>query len=334
VDDTAIQALPLSNRNYTQILGLSSGVVVPLPTAAALGNGSQNVASNGGKTTANNIQFNGIDANNLAENSAVNAGEEVGTAIPAPDSIQEFRVQTANFDAAYGRGSGANVDLVSKGGTNSLHGSTWEFVRNNIFNANDFFSKTDGQPRAELKQNQFGATVGGPIVRDKTFFFVEYQGSTQANGLGGAQTATLPQLTSGRSAAALGAQFCPAGHLDSANQEATGYLTQAGGTQVACDGSNINPVALAILNAKLPSGQLAIPSPQAALPSTNSASCHWGSRRLRRRRTTGKTSSPPISTRLLPRKIPSLAGFFTRTRPRPCHFPRMGRTFRAGGVMD
>lgn len=270
VDDTAIQALPLSNRNYTQILGLSSGVVVPLPTAAALGNGSQNVASNGGKTTANNIQFNGIDANNLAENSAVNAGEEVGTAIPAPDSIQEFRVQTANFDAAYGRGSGANVDLVSKGGTNSLHGSTWEFVRNNIFNANDFFSKTDGQPRAELKQNQFGATVGGPIVRDKTFFFVEYQGSTQANGLGGAQTATLPQLTSGRSAAALGAQFCPAGHLDSANQEATGYLTQAGGTQVACDGSNINPVALAILNAKLPSGQLAIPSPQAALPSTNS----------------------------------------------------------------
>jgi Carboxypeptidase regulatory-like domain/TonB dependent receptor len=270
VNDTAIQALPLSNRNYTQIMGLSSGVVVALPSASALGSGSQNVTSNGGKTTANNIQFNGIDANNLAENSTANASEEVGTAIPAPDSIQEFRVQTANFDAAYGRGSGANVDLVSKSGTNRFHGSAWEFVRNNIFNANDFFAKADGQPRADLKQNQFGGSVGGPIVKDKTFFFVEYQGSTQVNGLGGAQTATLPQLTSDRSAATLGEQFCPAGHLDSAGQVATGYLTQAGGTQVACDGSNINPVALAILNAKLPSGQFAVPSPQVALASTSS----------------------------------------------------------------
>ena len=269
VDDTAIQALPLSNRNYTQIMGLSPGVVVALPTPSALGSGSQNVASNGGKTTANNIQFNGVDANNLAENSVANAGEEVGVALPAPDSIQEFRVQTANFDAAYGRGSGANVDLVTKNGTNQFHGSAWEFVRNNIFNANDFFSKTDGQPRADLKQNQFGATAGAPIVKDKTFFFVEYQGSIQVNGLGGARTATLPQLTSDRTAATLGAQFCPAGHLDDAGQVASGYLTQAGGMQVACDGSNINPVALAILNAKLPSGQVAVPSPQVPVPSSN-----------------------------------------------------------------
>src|SRR5581483_7598763 len=104
VDETAIKALPLSNRNYTQILGLSPGVIVDLPNAAQLGRGTQNVASNGATPTANNIQFNGIDANNLAENSAANSNEEVGTAIPAPDSIQEFRVQTANFDAAYGRG--------------------------------------------------------------------------------------------------------------------------------------------------------------------------------------------------------------------------------------
>ena len=158
VDQTAIQALPLSNRNYTQILGLSPGVVVDLPNATNLGRGTQNVASNGATPTSNNIQFNGIDANNLSENSAANAeSSNVGTAIPAPDTIQEFRVQTANFDAAYGRGTGANVDLVSKSGTNRFHGSAWEFVRNNIFNANDFFSKLDGQPRADLKQNQFGA---------------------------------------------------------------------------------------------------------------------------------------------------------------------------------
>ena len=267
VDETAIGALPLSNRNFTQILGLAPGVVVDLPSATALGHGTQNVASNGSTPTDNNIQFNGIDANNLQENSAADSESSlVGTAIPAPDSIEEFRVQTANFDAAYGRGAGAKVDLVSKSGTNNLHGSAWEFVRNNIFNANDFFSKLDGQPRADMKQNEFGASAGGPIKRDRTFFFVAYQGLTDVNGLGTETHPVLPMLTADRSATTLGAQFCPAGHLDSMGQPATGYLTQAGGTQVACDGSNINPVALAILNAKLPGGQFAVPSPQAALP--------------------------------------------------------------------
>jgi hypothetical protein len=269
VNKTAIEALPLSNRNYTQILGLSPGVVVGLPNAAELGRGTQNVVADGGKPTANNIQFNGIDANNLAQNSAANDIEQVGTAIPAPDAIQEFRVQTANFDAAYGRGSGANVDLVSKSGTSRFHGSAWEFLRNNLFNANDFFLKSDGQPRPDLKQNQFGASVGGPIVRDRTFFFGAYQGLTEVNGLGGKQTATLPLLTADRSSSALGAQFCPAGHLGTSGQPIAGYLTHAGGTQVACDGSNINPVALAILNTKLANGQFAVPSPQVSLPDSD-----------------------------------------------------------------
>jgi len=269
VDDTAIQALPLSSRNYTQVLGLSPGVIVSLPLIVSLGNGTQNVASDGAMPTSNNIQFNGIDANNLAEDSSSTSESAIlGVAIPTPDSIQEFRVQTANFDAAYGRGTGANIDLVGKTGTNNFHGSAWEFVRNNIFNANDFFSKRNGQPRADLKQNQFGAAVGGHILRDRTFFFVAYQRTSQVNGLGGEQNPVFPLLTANRSAAALGAQFCPAGHLDSTGQPATGYITQAGGAQVACDGSNINPVALAVLNSKLPSGQFAVPSPQVALPNT------------------------------------------------------------------
>ena len=269
VDRETIQALPLANRNYTQILGLSPGVVVDLPNPAQLGAGTQNVASDGATPTANNIQFNGIDANNLVENSAATAGtSEVGTAIPAVDAIQEFRVQTANYDAAYGRGSGANVDLVSRSGSNAFHGSAWEFVRNNKFNANDFFSKLAGQPRPDLKQNQFGAAMGGPIRKDRLFFFGAYQGLTEVNGFGDEQTAILPMLTSDRSATTLGAQFCPAGNLDAAGQPAAGYFTAAGGTQVACNGSNINPVALAILNAKLPNGQLAVPSPQVMLPAS------------------------------------------------------------------
>jgi hypothetical protein len=262
VGQEAAQALPLANRNYTQILGLSPGVVVALPDATALGRDSQNVTSNGAKTTSNNIQFNGIDANNLSQNSAANDGEEVGTAVPAPDAIQEFKVQTANYDASYGRGAGANVDFISKSGTTSFHGSAWEFVRNNIFNANDFFSKLDGQPRPTLKQNEFGASAGGPIRKDKTFFFVEFQGITEINGEGDKVTTTLPQLTSDRSPATLGAQFCPANQMNAA-----GYLTNAGGTQVACDGSNINPVAVALLNFKLSGGKYAIPNPQIDLPS-------------------------------------------------------------------
>jgi outer membrane receptor protein involved in Fe transport len=268
VDEAAIRALPLSNRNYTQILGLSPGVVVDLPDASALGSGTQNVASDGATPTANNIQFNGVDANNLVENSAAVAETDAGTAIPAPETIEEFRVQTANFDAAYGRGTGANVDFVSKSGGNSLHGSLWEFVRNNIFNANDFFSKLDGQPRPELKHNQFGGAIGGPLRHDRLFFFASYQGLTEVNGLGDEQHPILPLLTSDRSAATLGAQFCPTGHRNDHGQPATGYLTQAGGNQILCDGSNVNPVAIAILNAKLPSGQFAVPSPQVQLPTT------------------------------------------------------------------
>ena len=256
VDHETIEALPLSNRNYTQILSLSPGVVVELPNATALGRGTQDVSANGNKTTGNNIQFNGVDANNLSQNSAANDGEEVGVASPAPDAIQDFKVQTGNYDAGYGRGTGANVDVVSKSGTMHYHGIAWEFLRNDMFNANNFFSKLTNQPRAVLKQNQFGGAVGGPIIRDRLFFFAAYQGLRSSNGLGDQVTVNLPQLSPDRSAQTLGAQFCA-------------YPTAAGGTQLACDGSNINPVALALLNFKLPNGQFAVPSPQVLLPSTD-----------------------------------------------------------------
>ena len=256
VDQQAIEALPLANRNYTQILSLSPGVVVGLPDATELGRGTQDVTANGQKTTANNIQFNGVDANNLSQNSAEADGEEVGVAVPAPDTIQEFKVQTGNYDATYGRGTGANVDVISRTGTDHFHGTAWEFLRNDVFNANSFFSKLTGQPRPVLKQNQFGATVGGPILRGKTFFFGAYQGLRSSNDEGDEVATTLPQLTNDRSAATLGAAFCA-------------YPTYAGGTQLACDGSNINPVALKLLNFKLPNGQYAIPNPQINLTSSD-----------------------------------------------------------------
>ena len=254
VDEQAIESLPLANRNFTQILSLSPGVLVGLPDATVLGRGTQDVEANGSKTTANNIQFNGVDANNLAQNSAMNDAEEVGVAVPAPDTIQEFKVQTGNYDATYGRGTGANVDVVSKSGSDKFHGTAWEFLRNDLLNANDFFSNLTGQPKPVLKQNQFGASLGGPIVHDRTFFFAAYQALRSSNGEAQVAPVILPQLTDDRSAPALGAQFCA-------------YPTYAGGKQVACDGSNIHPVALALLNIKLANGHYAIPNPQIVLPS-------------------------------------------------------------------
>jgi hypothetical protein len=253
--EKTIVSLPLANRNFSQILALSPGVIVEVPNAGAFGRNTQNVSVNGAKTTANNFQFDGIDANNMSENSASGFDPEVGIAIPAPDTIAEFKVQTGMYDAGYGRSTGANVDIVSKSGTNQLHGTLWEFFRNDALNANDFFLNRNDQPRPVLRQNQFGGVIGGPIVKEKTFFFGSYQGSLQKNGQapGALQSTFLPALTDDRSAAALGKLF-------------GGQSGAFGGVAVAPDGSNINPVALALLNFKLPNGSFAIPNPQTILP--------------------------------------------------------------------
>jgi hypothetical protein len=256
VGEEQIVALPLANRNFTQILGLSPGVEVELANAAQLGRNSQNVSSNGSNTTQNNFEFNGIDANNIAQNSASGFQSEVGVGVPAPDTIEEFKVQTAQYTAEYGRAVGANVDLISKAGTSEFHGGAWEFLRNDDLNANDYFLNQNGQPRAVLKQNQFGATLGGPAIKKtETYFFVSYQGTTQRNGeaTGSLATAFLPPLTNDRSRAALG-------HLFGGQ---TGF---SGGPAVASDGSNINPAAFTLLNFKLPDGTFAIPTPQTILP--------------------------------------------------------------------
>jgi hypothetical protein len=262
-DEHTIASLPLANRNFSQILALNPGVAVEVPDAGALGSNNQNVAADGAKPTSNNFQFNGVDANNLSENSASGFGAEIGIAIPSPDTIEEFKVQTGMFDAGYGRGAGANVDIVSKTGSNRFHGRAWEFFRNDALNANDFFLKRNGQPRPDLKQNQFGGAIGGPIVRDKTFFFAAYQGTTQRNGVSNVskQFSFLPPLTNDRSQATLRTQ------LGSLYGGQSGLF---GGVAVAPDGSNINPVAIAILSAKFPNGSYAIPTPQVvqADPST------------------------------------------------------------------
>jgi hypothetical protein len=179
-----------------------------------------------------------------------------GIPLPNPDTLLEFKVQTGLYDAAFGRGSGANVSVVTNQGDNEFHGSLFEFLQNDALDANDFFLNETGQRRPLLKQNQFGAAVGGPARRHRLLFFTSYQGTRQINGLAAGQSRiacgaslTEPPLTNVRTPAALGALF-------------GGQTGALGGVAVAPDGSNINPVALNLLNFKLTNGSFLIPTPQ------------------------------------------------------------------------
>lgn len=255
VDEKVVTSLPLVTRNFTQIVGLSPGVVAPVNNAAELGRGSGGLSFTGGfavhgsRNYDNNFELNGVGSNDLFA-SGQNSG---GVAIPNPDAIEQFKVQTGQYDASFGRNSGANVNIVTKGGSNEFHFSLFEFFRNDKLNANSFFFNRNGVKRGILKQNQFGGTVSGPIVKEKLLFFAAYQGTRQRNGItAGCNTSySGPALTNDRSAAAIGALF--------AGQ--TGAFDLLGTLPILANGSNINPIALAILQRKLPNGQYVVPTP-------------------------------------------------------------------------
>jgi hypothetical protein len=281
VDSQTITAIPLTTRNFTQVVTLSPGVETAVNNAANMGKGNQDMYVNGNAIGSNTYQIDGLVANNWASALTIDSTNNVaaGLAVPNPDAVAEFKVQTGQYDATYGRNPGANVNLVTKSGSNEFHGDVYEFIRNDIFNANDPFHEAAGQPRPTMKQNQFGATFGGPIIKDKLFFFGSYQGTRQLDGYDQTALSTqiLPALTNDRSAATLGAEYCPANQPNATLQK--DYYTSAGGStgagvQVACDGSNINPVALAILQGKFATGpeagQYFLPTPQTIIPATAS----------------------------------------------------------------
>ena len=268
VGGKTVTSLPLSNRNYTQIIGLSAGVNVGVNNATAFGKATQDFSVNGQDPGQNNYQMDGVAINNIANSGSSNdSGIYAGIGIPNPDAIQEFKIQTSTYDASYGRNPGANVNVVTKSGTNQFHGSAFEFFRNEALNANSFFYNRDNPNSATgakqiLKQNQFGGAFGGPVIKNRIFFFFSYQGTRQRNGVAtsGSSTQFLPPLPAGdRSTSAyragLGAALCPANHPGDPS-----FSTFFGaGIQVACDGSNINPVSLAMLNLKNADGSYYIP---------------------------------------------------------------------------
>ncbi len=167
VDDRTVVQLPLNARDTYQFLQLQPGVMSTSGSSNSIiygSNSSGAVSVNGGRGRANNFSVNGGDANDQFVN--------LPTVQPSPDSIQEFRVLTNTFDAEYGRNSGSVVNVVTKSGTNKWHGDIYEFFRNKVLNSRGYFDTT----KPQFNQNQFGGTFGGPIKKDKTFFFVSYEG--------------------------------------------------------------------------------------------------------------------------------------------------------------
>lgn len=185
VTGTQINALPMANGNYTEILSLSAGTNVGVDNATSVGKGTQDISANGVNPGSNNFQMDGVAVNNIANSGSANDGTiYTGIPIPSTDAIAEFKVQTSTYDASFGRNPGANVTVSTKSGTNDFHGSAFEFLRNSVLNADDFFyNKTPADPHQILDQNQFGGTIGGPIKKDKLFFFFSYRGTRGKNGV-------------------------------------------------------------------------------------------------------------------------------------------------------
>jgi len=241
IDARAIAELPLAARNFTQLLGLSTGTATALADNTIIGRNTQNVSVNGARVTQNNFQINGIDANPGID------GRGTRLADPAPESIAEFKVQTSLYDATFGRAGGGNIQVVTKSGSNDFHGALYEYLSNDALNANNPFLKAAGARRPVLRRNYFGFTAGGPVRRDSIFFFASYQGIRERNGVSNSISSNVliaEGLTGDRSEHALLRTFRP----------------------MLLDGQpapSLNPTAVALLNARSARGEFLIPTPQA-----------------------------------------------------------------------
>ena len=187
------RALPLISREYSSLALLTTGVKLAgssLTTGNTPREGALNV--NGLRSTFNNFLIDGVDNNAYGTS---NQGFSNQVMQPSPDAIGEFKVVTNNMSAEYGRAAGATINVNYRSGTNTIHGSGWEFLRNTSMNATGFFKPATGKP--ELDRNQFGGVVGGPIVKNKAFFFGDYEGLRQTRKVTGFSTIATPAQRQG-----------------------------------------------------------------------------------------------------------------------------------------
>jgi hypothetical protein len=188
VSGRTLAETPLANRNYVYMAQLAAGVAGP--NAGARGTSRGDFSANGQRTEQNDFLLDGIDNNsNLVD--FLNQASYVTK--PPPDALEEFRIQTANYTAELGHSAGAVVSATIKSGTNEFKGSVWEYFRNDKLNARDFFAAQ----RPENRGNQFGATLGGPILKNKLFFFADGELNRQIFGTTGTYTVPTAAMRTG-----------------------------------------------------------------------------------------------------------------------------------------
>jgi Carboxypeptidase regulatory-like domain/TonB-dependent Receptor Plug Domain len=274
--------IPLNTRNYTNLLSFSAGVAGNVSNATTLGTGATNMNVNGAASNQNTYAQDGVTINNWNGVTGVSEGQQFGAfAMPNPDAIAEFKIQTSSYDASFGRNPGANVNVVTKSGTNNFHGDVFEFFRNTVLNANSWLLNRQGVAKPALNSNIYGGTVGGPIKKDKLFFFTSYQEDDQTNGYAAYSNssvtlAPIPDNAAGSrgtcgpvpwytiaSCDTKGANFVTA-----LAQNMCGNKPKNGTATIQCPGAGnpdpnglfgINPIAINLLQLQLPNDNYLVP---------------------------------------------------------------------------
>jgi hypothetical protein len=171
-------SVPTSTRSFTHLLSAEAGVSSDLPPVLTNGNGNLSPSVNGTRTTSTSLSFNGVDATNITSNE----GSLNNNISPAPETLSEVKLQTSLYDASTGRSGGGNFQLITKSGTNNFNGALYYYLQNEKFNANDFFFNKDGVARPKARRGEGGLTIGGPLVKERFFFFGGYQRTQAATG--------------------------------------------------------------------------------------------------------------------------------------------------------
>ncbi len=230
----AINELPLNGRDYDQLALLVPGVFHDASVSVA--NAAEGrFSSNGNLELQNYYQLDGIDNNTGSENLQEQSAQAV---IPPPDALQEFAIQTRTYSTEFGTSAGAVVNVSTKSGTNSFHGDVWDYLQNSALNANTFFNNYGHVPKGHFSQNQFGGTIGGPILRNRTFFFFSYEALLSSQAQTVLSTVPTPLMKTGNFSVV----------------SSTHPLTAEAGNQKGCITANIvaasciDPVGQAIMN--------------------------------------------------------------------------------------
>jgi hypothetical protein len=241
-----IVSVPSSTRNFTHLLTATAGVSADIPPVGSNDTGAISPSVNGTKQTSNSVLYNGVDITSMLSNTGT---LDEGLA-PAPETIEEVKLQTSLYDASTGRSGGGNFQLVTKGGANAFRGSIYGFGQNEWFNSNDFFFEKNGIDKPKMRRVEYGLTLGGPLRRDRVFFF----GSVQHTD---AETGYVPTASS---RAVLPAALA----LISGDRTAENIVAafRQLNPNFALQPGNISPLALALLNARNPrTGDFLIPAP-------------------------------------------------------------------------